>query len=286
MLRELFILTKPGITRSNTLAAAAGFFFAARGDIDWAVLLALLVGTAAIIASGCVLNNILDRDIDARMERTKKRATVTGSVSVPAALIFAALLSVGGGLILASAVNLLTAALGLTALFLYVVVYGYAKRHTPLSTIIGTFPGAIPPMAGYTAVTGQIDAAAGLLFASMALWQMPHFYAISIYRYEDYKRAGLPVWSVAHGLKEARNHMIAFIVLYLAAVPAFVWLADASLVYLIAMGLLSAWWLWQALQGLKLQDKELPRWAKKIFGISLIVLLSWIVLIATNWLLP
>lgn len=285
-MRAYLALTKPGIVRGNLLVGAAGFLFAANGTIDWWLLLAFLVGTALIIASGCVFNNVLDRDMDARMERTKSRATVTGDITSSQALGFAVILGILGAVILVNFVSLLVCVLGLAGLFGYVVVYGYAKRTTPLSTIIGSLPGAVPPAAGYVAVTGQFDGVAALLFIVMALWQMPHFYAISIYRRDDYKRAAVPVWSVAHGLKAARTHVIIFAVLYAIATYLFVWLTDVGIVYLIAMGLASSWWLWLALQGLKLKEKDLPRWAKKIFGVSLLIVLIWSAVLSLNWLLP
>jgi len=284
--RAYLALTKPGIVRGNLLVGAAGFLFAANGTIDWWLLLAFLVGTALIIASGCVFNNVLDRDMDARMERTKSRATVTGDITSSQALGFAVILGILGAVILVNFVSLLVCVLGLAGLFGYVVIYGYAKRTTPLSTIIGSLPGAVPPAAGYVAVTGQFDSVAALLFIVMALWQMPHFYAISIYRRDDYKRAGVPVWSVAHGLTAARTHVIIFAILYAIATYTFVWLTDVGLVYLIVMGLASSWWLWLALQGLKLKEKDLPRWAKKIFGTSLLIILIWSVVLSLNWLLP
>lgn len=286
MIRKYISLTKTGIIRGNLLVGAAGFLFAANGNVDWWLLLAFLAGTGLIIASGCVFNNVLDRDIDKRMKRTKNRALVTGEISVHGALIFATVLGVVGPLLLLAYVNVLTCALGLLGLFFYVVVYGIAKRTTPLSTIIGSLPGAIPPAAGYVAATGVFDAAAAVLFLTMALWQMPHFYAISIYRRDDYAAAKLPVWSVAHGLAAARNHVAAFTVLYLLTIP-LLWLwGGASASYLVIMGVAGAAWLWLVLRGLRLADKDLPRWAKQIFGTSLLLILTWSAALSLNWLLP
>jgi protoheme IX farnesyltransferase len=286
VIRKYISLTKTGIIRGNLMVGAAGFLFAANGNVDWWLLLAFLAGTGLIIASGCVFNNVLDRDIDKRMKRTENRALVTGEISVWNALVFATALGIAGPLLLLLQVNVLTCVLGLLGLVFYVVVYGLAKRTTPLSTIIGSLPGAVPPAAGYVAVTGAFDAAAAVLFLTMALWQMPHFYAISIYRRDDYAAAKLPVWSVAYGLAAARNHVIAFAVLYLATIP-LLWLwGGASLSYLIIMGLAGAAWLWFALRGLPLGDKDLPRWAKQIFGTSLLLVLVWSLVLSLNWLLP
>lgn len=286
MIRTYISLTKTGIIRGNLLVGAAGFLFAANGMVDWWLLLAFLTGTGLIIASGCVFNNVLDRGIDKRMKRTENRALVTGEISVHNALIFATILGVVGPLLLLVYVNVLTCVLGLLGLFFYVVVYGVAKRSTPLSTIIGSLPGAVPPAAGYVAVTGVFDAPAAVLFLTMALWQMPHFYAISIYRRDDYAAAKLPVWSVAHGLAAARNHVIAFAVLYLLTIP-LLWLwGGASLSYLIVMSLAALWWLWLTLHGTQLSDEDLPKWAKQVFGSSLLIILVWSLVLSLNWLLP
>lgn len=286
MIRKYISLTKTGIIRGNLLVGAAGFLFAASGNVDWWLLLAFLAGTGMIIASGCVFNNVLDRDIDKRMKRTENRALVTGEISVQGALIFAIVLGVIGPFLLLLYVNVLTCLLGLLGLFFYVVVYGIAKRSTPLSTIIGSLPGAVPPAAGYVAVTGVFDAAAATLFLTMALWQMPHFYAISIYRWEDYAKAKLPVWSVAHGLAAARNHVIAFAAVYLLTIP-LLWLwGGASLSYLIIMTLAALWWLWIALRGKQLSEKDLPKWARQVFGTSLLLVLVWSLVLSLNWLLP
>lgn len=286
MIRKYISLTKTGIIRGNVMVGAAGFLFAANGNVDWWLLLAFLAGTALIIASGCVFNNVLDRDIDKRMKRTENRALVTGEISVRGALIFATILGTIGPLLLFVYVNTLTCVLGLLGLFFYVVVYGVAKRTTPLSTIVGSLPGAVPPAAGYVAVTGVFDATAAVLFLTMALWQMPHFYAISIYRRDDYAAAKLPVWSVAHGLAAVRNHVITFAVLYFLAIP-LLWLeGGANLSYLIIMGLAALWWLWLILRAARLQDTDLPKWAKQVFGTSLLIILIWSLALSFNWLLP
>lgn len=286
MIRKYISLTKTGIIRGNLMVGAAGFLFAANGTVDWWLLFVFLAGTGLIIASGCVFNNVLDRDIDKRMKRTKNRALVTGEISVRSALIFATVLGIVGPLLLLMYVNPLTCTLGLLGLFFYVVVYGIAKRTTPLSTIIGSLPGAVPPAAGYVAATGVFDAAAAVLFLTMALWQMPHFYAISIYRRDDYAAAKLPVWSVAHGLAAARNHVVVFAILYLLTIPLLWMWGGASVSYVIIMSAAGAAWLWLALRGLRLGDKDLPRWAKQIFGSSLLLILTWSLVLSLNWLLP
>lgn len=284
MLREYLALTKPGIIRGNLLVGGAGFLFAANGSIDWLQFFIFMLGTSLIIASGCVFNNVLDREIDARMERTKSRAIVTGKIPINHALNFATVLGIIGPLLLLQFVNVTTFALGLAGLFLYVVVYGLAKRTTPLSTIIGSLPGAVPPAAGYTAVTGSFDLVALLLFLIMALWQMPHFYAISVYRKSDYANAKLPVWSVKYGVPATQVQIILFIVLYALAVPLLAIYGEAGWVYVALMSVINIWWLAVAARGRR--SKDTVRWGKQVFGISLLVILVFSALLAFNWVLP
>lgn len=284
MLREYLALTKPGIIRGNLLVGGAGFLFAANGSIDWLQFFIFMLGTSLIIASGCVFNNVLDREIDARMERTKSRAIVTGKIPINHALNFATILGIIGPLLLLQFINVTTFALGLAGLFLYVVVYGLAKRTTPLSTIIGSLPGAVPPAAGYTAVTGSFDLVALLLFLIMALWQMPHFYAISVYRKSDYANAKLPVWSVKYGVPATQVQIILFIVLYALAVPLLAIYGEVGWVYVALMSAINIWWLAVAARGRRSEDAV--RWGKQVFGISLLVILVFSALLAFNWVLP
>ena len=205
MIKTYYLLTKPGIIYGNSINTAGGFLLAAKGVIDPLLFLAALIGTAFVIGSACVFNNYIDREIDEKMARTKKRALVTGDIPVKNALIFGTLLGILGFLILFSYTNLLTGVIGVIGVVMYVVVYGYFKRRTVHGTLIGSISGAIPPVAGYTAVTNLIDTGAILLFLILVFWQMPHFYAIAVYRIEDYKKAGIPVLSVVKGIPTTKK---------------------------------------------------------------------------------
>jgi protoheme IX farnesyltransferase len=158
--KNYYRLTKPGIIRGNILTALAGYLYAAKGQIDVPLLLTTLVGTTLVIASGCVFNNYIDRDIDSKMERTKKRALVVGTIQPAHALVFASIVGVVGFVVLVAFVNAITAIVGLIAFVSYVVVYAYAKRKTVHGTLVGSIPGALSLVAGYTAVTGQLDVTA------------------------------------------------------------------------------------------------------------------------------
>ena len=217
MIKDYYSLTKPGIIRGNLITAAAGFFLASKDIVDMKLLLAMLVGTSLVIASGCVLNNYLDISIDKQMARTKKRALVTGTITSKNALIFATILGLSGEIILLIFTNLLTALIGLFGLFVYVIVYGAAKRRSTHGTLVGSLSGAVPPVAGYTAVTGSLDWAALTLFLILVCWQMPHFYAIAIYRYNEYKAAGLPMLPIVKGIRATKLQILNYCLFFVAA---------------------------------------------------------------------
>lgn len=284
-MRDYYHLAKPGIVRGNLLSLLAGYGLAATlyGFEIWA-LLGAVIGTTAVIASGCVYNNYLDRRIDARMHRTQQRALVLRTISNHAALVYATLLGVIGFAALWWLTNPLTTLVGLVGWVWYVVIYGYAKRHTPLSTLIGTVCGATPPVAGYVAITGQLDAAAILLFLILVAWQMPHFYAIAIRRKDEYAAAGLPLLSITHGIAVTKRQTIAWIVAYTAIVPLLTVAGYTGMVYLIASIALGVYWLTYALRMLgAVNDKK---WAGGVFGVSLLVLLVQSALIAIGHVLP
>lgn len=285
MIREYYLLAKPGIVRGNALSLLAGYFLAAGlYGFDLKALLAVLFGSSLVIASGCVSNNYLDRAMDAKMPRTRKRALVTGSIRPGAALAYAAVLGAAGFTILWLFTNPLTVLLGAAGFVWYVFVYGLAKRMTPWSTLIGTVCGAIPPVAGYAAISGRIDGAAIILFAILTVWQMPHFYAIAIRRAAEYRAGGVPVLAVVRGVRVTKRRIIAYMILYCLTVPFLTIFGYTGLTYLVLSVASGAYWLIVALHTWGEPDDK--KWAARIFGVSLLVLLVQSVLIATGSLLP
>ena len=265
-------LMKPGITLSNTLAAVAGFFLASSyAGFSLRIFIGITFGIAFVIASACVVNNIIDRDIDARMKRTRGREVAAGNISIQNAIIYAVVLGVVGFGSLAIWTNVLTASLGILAYFWYVVVYGLAKRKTPLSTIIGGVCGALPPVAGYTAVMGQLDIVAVVLFVMLMVWQLPHFYAISIFRRDDYKKAGLPVWSVKYGNTSTRRQMMFWVLVFLVLTPTLAFIGAAYNPYLIVMVVAGLYW---TVNGIVHIDEADEQWARRMFMSSIYVLLA------------
>ncbi len=273
-------LIKPGITLSNTLAAVAGFFLASSAfGFELKTFFGIMTGIAFVIASACVANNIIDRDIDARMKRTKGREVAAGNISVRNAIICAVVLGVAGFWSLVVWTNPLTVVLGLVAYVWYVVIYGIAKRATSLSTIIGAVCGALPPVAGYTAVTGHIDIVAIILFALWMVWQLPHFYAISIFRRDDYSRAGLPVWSVKYGNASTRRQMLFWVLVFLVLTPALAFAGATCNPYLVVMVATGLYW---AVDGIAHVDEPDEQWARRMFKSSIYVLLVTMIAIGAG----
>lgn len=283
-LKTYYQLTKPGIIRGNAVTATGGFLLASKGNVNAANLLAMLLGMSLVIASACVFNNYIDRDIDAKMARTSKRAMVTKSIPVTNALIYAALLGVVGLLVLMLGTNALTAGLGVLGFVFYVFVYGIAKRRTVHGTLVGSISGAIPPVAGYTAAANRLDSAALLLFLILVCWQMPHFYAIAVYRLNDYKSADIPVLPLVKGIAQAKIQMLAYIFLFIGACAVLTISGTTGVAFAIVMTIMGLLWLRRGMNGYKATDDA--RWARGMFMFSLTVILVFSVMLSLDAWLP
>lgn len=184
-------LTKPRITFLIVLTSAAGFCLGSRSAVDYALLAHAMIGIALLASGIATLNQFMERDLDALMRRTADRPLPTGRLLPFEALWFGLALTIAAEVYLAAFVNLLTAALGLTIIAGYLLLYTPLKTRTTLSTAVGAFPGAMPPLIGWAAARGEIGVAAWVLFAILFLWQFPHFLAIAWMYREDYGRAGI-----------------------------------------------------------------------------------------------
>ncbi len=193
---DLWELTKPGINALVLVTAAVGSYLASEGRLDIQLLIWTLGGTALLSGGTNALNQYAERVADTRMKRTRDRPLPAGRLQPGLALTFAVSISVAGALVLALLVNPLTALLGVVALVVYIFAYTPLKKRTSLCTIVGAIPGAIPPMMGWTAVSGRVDVVAWVLFAIVFLWQLPHFLAIAWLYRADYAKAGLPMLPV------------------------------------------------------------------------------------------
>jgi protoheme IX farnesyltransferase len=212
-----FELTKPRIVTLVLVTTALGYFVGGQGiDSLWRLALTL-VGTALSAGGSGALNHYLERDVDAVMRRTRGRPLPAGLIAPSTALSLGFVLILAGQVILVTGVNLLTAWLALLTAFLYVVIYTPLKRATWLNTSLGSIPGALPPVGGWAAATGQLDTGAWVLFAILFAWQHPHFYSIAWIFREDYRRGGFRMLPVLDedGRRTCR-HIVAFSVLLLA----------------------------------------------------------------------
>ena len=278
-LRLFYRLTKPGIVYGNVFHAVVGLLLAHRFGLNWWNSIGLVVGISTVIASACVANNILDRTIDARMARTKKRGLVTGDIDLASAVSLALILMTIGVIVLTRMTNLLTLVIVLIAYVWYVWIYAVAKRRTWLSTLIGAVPGALPIVAGYTAITGQVDWVAWLLFCMLATWQMPHFYAIALYRKQDYKDAGLPVASIVLGPEAVFRQSLVFGVFYSATAILLVVLQGVHWIPGVLLVLASLYWLKTIAAGARKYDDA---WAKRVFRQSLVLTIVFMVVAVIN----
>jgi heme o synthase len=216
-MRDYLELTKPRITWLILMSTAVGYFFGHHGAWSFWPVLHTILGTALIASGTAALNQWYEREADRKMRRTADRPIPSGRLSAGRALIFGILLSVAGFAELAFGLNWLSAFLGLFTLLSYLFLYTPLKQRTPLSTLVGAFPGAMPPIIGYAAASGILDAQAWTLFAILFLWQFPHFLAIAWMYREDYERAGIRMLPVVQPSGEATARQI---VLYsLALIP-------------------------------------------------------------------
>ena len=283
-LLDYYSLAKPGIVRGNILVALAGFLLAADGSVGFAPLCALVIGLSLVIASACACNNVIDRRLDRKMQRTRQRAIVAGRISPRQGWIFAALTGLIGLSVLASGTTLLASGLAAVGHVAYVLIYGYVKRRSVYGTLAGTISGALPPVIGYTAVSGRLDVTAALLFAILVVWQMPHFYAIAIFRLNDYKAAGLPVLPVVRDIAATRLQMIAYIAAFIIISPLLTAVGTTGLTYAIVIVLLGMTWFWHGLAGFATKNHD--QWARRMFRHSLVILICFSVLLALEPILP
>lgn len=265
-------LTKPRLTLLALFNVLQGFYLGTAGKLNLSLLAATLLGNALIGGGANAFNQYLEIDTDARMPRTRNRPLPSGRMRPREAWIFAWAVSSIGVLLLAFAVNLLAGILGLATLLSYVLIYTPLKKKHWLSTYAGGIPGALPPMIGWVAASGRIEAGAWILFLILFLWQIPHFFAIAWFCREDYARAGFPVLPVidTEGKRTVRQ-MIVFSALLIpvSLLPTF--FSVSGVIYLFAAVLLGVFLLGFALA---LKVSGLNTNAKPFFFYSIIYLFA------------
>ena len=283
--RDYWSLTKPRVVALIVFTAVIGMFLAVPGLPP---LRAALLGTLGIwlaASSAAAINQILDSRIDAQMARTSWRPLVAGTLTTRQALVFALVLGALAMAVLLLWVNPLTALLTFASLIGYAVVYTvYLKRATPQNIVIGGLAGAAPPALGWAAVTGQLHPHALLLVLIIFVWTPPHFWALAIFRRDDYARAMVPMLPVTHGVQYTRWQILFYTVL-LVAVTVLPWATGMSgLFYLGGALVLGAVFVWYAWQLMDPPDEFFPM---RVFNYSIVYLMAlFAFLLLDHWLLP
>jgi protoheme IX farnesyltransferase len=252
-LRALFELTKPTITLTCLIMTGAGLWLAPQAVGFFRALLTLC-GTALAVGAANALNMYLERDVDALMTRTRARPIPSGRLSPRSALLFGLVLAVAAVPTLFAGGNVMSAILGAGAIAAYVLVYTPFKRRSPFALVVGTVPGAAPPLIGWAAATGSIDLPGLVLFAILLFWQLPHFIAISIYRHQDYASAGLCTLARARGELVAKRHLVIHTIALLCVSLLLVPTGHAGPLYLAVACAGGAMLLWRAILLLRRAD--------------------------------
>ena len=267
---NFFSIIKPGIIFGNIITVSGGFFLASHiVEPSLSLYFFVLMGMSLVMASGCVFNNIIDRDIDGLMERTKDRVLVKGLLSTKIAFVYATLLGLLGLVVLLMTTNLLTASIAVAGWFIYVFLYSlWFKRHSVYGTAIGGLAGAVPPVVGYCALSHQFDRGALIVFLLLFLWQIPHSYAIAIYRRQDYLNANIPVLPLKKGITITKMVMLLFVILCMIVglMPSL--LGYTAYLYFIISLILGIVWLLTAIHGFYHHNHR--HWARKMFLFSIL----------------
>jgi heme o synthase len=262
-------LAKPRITGLVIITFIGGLWLAPGQIATWRAIMTL-IGTALLVAASNTFNMYLERDIDPLMERTRDRPLPRAALSPETALAFGTALACAAVPLVFLGGNLLTGILGLFALGSYVAVYTPLKRHSGIALFVGAVPGALPPLMGWTAATGRLDAPGLALFAILFLWQIPHFLAIAIYRAADYARAGLKVLPLSISARATRITIVLFSIGLVAATIALQPLHVAGPLYLGAAALLGAVFIGWAAAGFRRAAEK--AWARSLFFYSILYL--------------
>jgi protoheme IX farnesyltransferase len=265
--RDYVALTKPRIMSLLLLTGAAGMFVGAHGVPDAGLFAATMVGLALACGGASALNHVLDRDIDRSMGRTSKRPVADGRVSPELALEFGLALSALSFVLLGSVVNVLAACLALVGNLFYVLVYTrWLKRSTPQNIVIGGAAGAVPPLVGWAAATGNLALPALYLFLIVFFWTPPHFWALALLIKRDYEAAGIPMLPVVRGDRETARQILLYTVVLVALTLVPVFTGTFGPFYLAAAAILGAQFL---RLGWSLRRELTPRRASVVFHYSL-----------------
>ena len=239
ILREFIVLTKPRVNLLIMFTAIVGMLLAHQSTLDYELILFASIGIGLAASAAAIINHVVDQRIDSIMDRTKSRPLVNGSIKPSHAIYFALFLSITSIMMLYLLVNALTALLTFLSIIIYSVIYSvYLKNLTSQNIVIGGIAGAMPPLLGWTSITNQIEPFPLVLFLIIFLWTPPHFWALAVYKYEDYKKADIPMLPVTHGRDFARLHIFLYSILlfcitlfpYVLGLSGFIYLTGVVLI--------------------------------------------------------
>jgi heme o synthase len=268
---DYLTLCKPNVVLLMLLTSWVGIALATNKTVPLDLLVFSTLGIATAAAGAAVINHLVDRNIDAKMTRTALRPIASGRITPTNALIFAGMLSGFGLLLLLVFVNLITAGLTFVTLVGYAAIYTlFLKRATPQNIVIGGIAGATPPLLGWSAVTGEVTAEALLLVLIIFAWTPPHFWALAIYRNEDYKKANIPMLPVTHGIKFTKLCIVLYTLLLFAITLLPFAIKMSGLIYLTCALLLGINFIYSSL---KLYFTNNKKQAMKTFNFSIVYLL-------------
>jgi len=234
LMREFILLTKPRVNLLIMFTAIVGMLLAHNGSLNLEIIFFASLGIGLAASAAAIINQVIDQKIDSIMDRTKFRPLVQGNIKASHAIMFALFLSTSSLFILYLFVNLLTAVLTFISIIIYSLIYSvYLKNLNSQNIVIGGIAGAMPPLLGWTSITNQIDAFPLVLFLIIFLWTPPHFWALAVYKYDDYLKADVPMLPITHGKDFARLHIFLYSIL-LFCITLFPYLLGFSgLIYLI-----------------------------------------------------
>lgn len=286
VIQSYYLLTKPRIIPLLLITTAASMFMAGKGTVDPLLLIMTLLGGTLAAASAQTFNCVYDQDIDYEMKRTRKRPIPSGKVSSNHAIIFGITLAILSFSILAIFVNLLSALLAMSGIIFYMLIYTHwLKRHTSQNIVIGGAAGAIPPLVGWAAVTGDLNWSAWALFILIFLWTPPHFWALALMISDDYAEVGVPMLPVVEGTQSTVKQIWIYTLITVTFSFIFIYpLHSAGFIYFsiaLILGLTFTHKAWQLLQQPESKDS-----AKSMFKYSILYLMllsSAIVLDSLNW---
>lgn len=280
--RDYYTLCKPRVVLLMLLTAYVGMQLATPGSLPWLKVLFGLLGIGLMASAAAVINHLVDSRIDALMARTKYRPIPAGKISTEKAIIFSIILGLIGFIILLFLVNMLTAMLTFFTLVGYAIIYTmYLKRNTPQNIVLGGLAGAMPPMLGWTAISGSFDPNSLLLVAIIFIWTPPHFWALAIFRHTEYAKVeNIPMLPITHGIEYTKTQVLLYtgLLLVVGWLPYIV--GSSGIIYFVGSTVLGAIFLYYAI---RLRLSPDVRWGQRTFRYSIVYLaLLFIVLLVDH----